>query len=254
MTENNNKKEPLVIEVTELQEFGPVIDSTAIMTTQKLAKRINKLFNEVFADYHGSVVNYIPGNGNVNPNQAFVVELHFKPVPLGAVSPTDDRVRAFKPIEESTPKDVIAGIKNIYGSMRSSSKFQMTEEASQLLAEFMTYGVNVDPFKPSSYDNLKHEYMIPGTYGNHSVAIKVLGFDLLKLIKKIYGAKKDGKRVDYTITPHSPMNPTANTTVNGLVNWRVVVKQLVSDNVYDTASEMGIIPADANNGMVVTGF
>ena len=91
---NNETKKPLRINI-ETPETFPKIASTAFETTQKLAKRINTLFSTAFVDYHGSVIYSPTGQGNTNQ---FMVELHFKPLPAGAVTDAGGRVRAYKPI------------------------------------------------------------------------------------------------------------------------------------------------------------
>lgn len=260
MSKENNQtqetKKPMYIQVTEHQKFEKLA-STTMETTQRIAKRINALFLPVFADYHGAVVYSTAGNGNVNPNQQFMVELHFKPMALGSV-PSDGRVRAFKPIEEGTAKsDVVAGLKNIYGSLRTSAKFQLTEEASQILSEFMLPGINVDPFKPSTFDACKAEYLDTPQYGQTPIMVKVLQLDLTKLIRKIYGSKsEEGKRVDYGIIPYGPVMPTMNNQMQAVsvANWRVVIMQIDAEKTFDIASEFGLIPSgNGSAGPIVTG-
>ncbi len=259
MSNTNETKKPLQLEITQPEAFDELA-ATSLTTTQRLAKRINKLFSSAFLDYHGSVVYCTAGNGNVAPNQQFMVELHFKPVAVGSVSAGEDRVRAFKPIEETNAgDDIVAGLKNIYGSMRTSQRFQLTEDAAQILSEFMLPGVNnglnIDPWKPSSYDRVKGEYQDNVMYGQSPVMVKITGLDLIALIRKIYGYKNNaGKRVDYGVLPYGPVTPNINNQmVQTAANWRVMIMQIDKDKTFDLASEFGIIPA-GNGGSIVTGF
>ena len=254
MSNTNETRKPLQLDITVPERFDELA-ATSLTTTQKLAKRINKLFSSAFVDYHGSVVYCMAGNGNVAPYQQFTVELHFKPVAVGSLSAGEDRVRAFKPIEEAKGDDIVSNLKNIYGSFRTSARFQMTEEASQILSEFMLPGTNIDPWKPSSYEQFKGEYQDNVMYGQSPVMVKITGLDLIALIRKIYGYKNEaGKRVDYGVIPYGPVTPNLNNQmVQSAANWRVMIMQIDKDKTFDLASEFGIIPA-GNGGSIVTGF
>ena len=257
MSNNQNEtRKPMRLEIVEPEKFDSLARTT-FETTQRLAKRINKLFSTAFADYHGSVVYSLAGNGNVAAYQQFMVELHFKPLTAGSVSPDDQRVRAFKPIDEAAgdKSNVLVGVKSIYNNYRSTAKFQLTEEAAEILSEFMLPGVNVDPFKPSSYDGLKAEYVDNVQFGQAPVMVKIINLDLVKLIKKIYGNRnEDGNRVDYGIIPYGPVAPNMNNVAaQNSANWRVAIMQINADKTFDVASEMGIIPVNAGSAGIVTG-
>ena len=245
----------MYIEITQPEKFDKLA-ATTLETTQKLAKRINKLFQTAFVDFYGSAVYCVAGNGNVGPQ--FAVELHFKPLTVGSVDSNDTRVRAFKPIDEAAPKsgDVVAGLKNLYNTYRTSAKFQITDEAAEILSEFMLPGTPIDPFKPSTYDQFKAEYVDTPTFGQSPVMVKIMNLDLTRLIKKIYGNKNDeGKRVDYGIIPYGPVVPNMNSPmVQNNANWRVVIMQIEAEKTFDIASEFGLIPAsNGSNGPIITG-
>ncbi len=247
MSNENTERKPLYLEITQPEKFEKLAETT-FETTQKLAKRINSLFTTAFVDYYGAAVYCTAGNANSGPQ--FMVELHFKPLPAGAVT-DNNRIRAFKPIEEGTAKsDIVANIKNIYGSMRTSAKFQMTRDASEILSEFMLPGVNVDPFNPETYKPFKSEYVDNTQFGQNVVMVKVINLDLTKLVKKIYGSKtEDGKRIDYGIIPHGPVNPNINNQmVQNNANWRVIIMRIDAEKAFDIATDFGIIPA--SNGSV----
>lgn len=256
MSKETTTKNPMRIEITQTEKF-PKLASTTLETTQRLAKRINKLFSTVFTDYHGSVVYCTAGNGNTAPYQQFMVELHFKPLALGSVDPDDGRVRAFKPIgEKAASDDIVANLKQVYGNFRTSAKFQLTEEASQILSEFMMPGINIDPFKPSTYDALKAEYVDNSTFGQSPIMVKIGQLDLVKLIKKIYGFKaEDGSKVDYGVIPYGPVVPNMNNqAIQNTANWRVMILQIDAEKAFDLATQFGIVPANnGGNGVVITG-
>lgn len=260
MSNNQNNKEPerkpMYLEITQPEKFEKLA-ATSLETTQRLAKRINKLFSTAFVDYYGAAIYCMAGNGNVAPYQQFMVEIHFKPVAVGSVNPNDTRVRAFKPMDEATPKsDILANLKNIYGNFRTSAKFQLTNEAAEILSEFMLPGAEVNAFKPETYDRFKAEYMDQPQFGQSPVMVKIMNLDLTKLIRKIYGSKnEEGKRVDYGIIPYGPVAPNMNNTmIQNNANWRVIVMQIESEKTFDLASEFGLIPAsNGANGPIITG-
>ena len=189
-----------------------------------------------------------------------MVELHFKPMAAGSINDSDGRVRAFRPIEEGAASDdIVAGLKSIYGSMRTSAKFELTSEAAQILSEFMLPGTdngkNVDPWKPSSYNTVKAEYVDTPQYGQSPIMVRISGLDLIKIIRKIYGGKSEaGKKVEYGLIPYGPVTPNINNQmVQSNANWRVMIMQIDAEKTFDLASEFGIIPA-GNGGTVITGI
>ena len=256
MTDTKTTKIPLTLDVTTPEKFDKLA-ATTLETTQRLAKRINKLFQTAFADYHGSVIYCMAGNGNVAPYQQFMVELHFKPMTAGSIPSTDGRIRAFKPIDEATDSsDLVGSLKRLRGTYLSSARFEMTNEAAEILSEFMMPGTNVDPFKPESYNGLKAEYVDNVQFGQAPVMVKVINLDLIRLIKKIYGGKnQDGKRVDYGIIPYGPVAPMNNQMVQNNANWRVAIMQVEAERAFDLASELGIIPGGTGSMVpIVTGI
>ena len=198
--------------------------------------------------------------GNTAPGQQFMVEVHFKPVPAGAMNPSENRIRAFKPIDEAKKSDdVVSNLRAIYGNLRTSAKFELTSEASQILSEFMMPGVNkganVDAFKPETYENVKAEYVDNSHFGSAPVMVKIMYLDLTKLIKKIYGGKNAyGKKVDYGVIPYGPVTPNINNQmVQNNANWRVIIMQVEAEKAFDLAAEFGLIPAgNGSVGPVVT--
>lgn len=252
---SNEKKELMKITVETPEKFESLA-STTLETTQRLAKRINKLFSTAFVDYHGSVIHFIPGQGNA-PWQQFMVELHFKPVAVGSVPASEDRVRAFKPITETaeTGDKLVMELKNVFNSFNTSARFQLTSEAAQVLSEFMIPGTNIDPWNPKTYDQFKAEYQDQVMYGQAPIMVRITGLNLIALIRKIYGTKNAaGKRVEYGVLPQGPVNPTGNNQmVQSTTNWRLQILQLDEGKTFDIASEMGLIPA-GNGGAIVTGF
>lgn len=253
LNETKKQEDKLRLSVETVATFEKVAE-TAVETTQRLAKRINQLFVSAFADYHGSVVYCTAGNGNTGLNQQFMVELHFKPLTAGSIAADDTRVRAFRPIEErNAGSDIISGLKSIYGSMRTSAKFELTEDGAQILSEFMLPGSNVDESKPATFDRFKAEYMDPPQFGQTPIMVKIYNLDLIKLIKKIYGTKDENKKkVDYGVIPYGPVMPNGNQAMQNAANWRILIMRVDAERMYDVASEFGMIQT-GNGGPIVTG-
>lgn len=251
---SNETKKPMQLEVTAFENFDTLAKLT-VEETMKLAKRVNKLFTSAFVDYHGSVIHFVPGQGNTMPWQQFIVELHFKPITAGSVPANETRVRAFKPIEENKGDDLVSGLKNIYGTMRTSARFQLTAEAAQILSEFMIPGTNIDPWKPETFNQFKAEYQDQVLYGQSPAMIKITGLSLIALVRKIYGTKnEEGQRVEYGVSPMGPVSNNANNPmVQSTANWRVQILQVVEGKAYEVASSMGLVPA-GGGGAIVTGF
>ena len=252
----NNTRLPKRIEVLE-PETLEVFASTALITTQQLAKRVNKLFSTAFVDYYGCVIYRLTGQGNQNMNQQFMVELHFKPLNAGAVDPSDSRVRAFKPVTENTDGPALLnGLRSIYAPYTQSTNFEITQDGSEILSEFMFTGL-VDPFKPASYKGAVQEYQTAPSYmGNGPIMIRVQQLDLAKLVKKIYGYKsKEGTKLEYSVAPHLPVNGAnfQNANIPGNANWWVMITPIDVDKMTETASQLGFIPAGNGADGVITG-
>lgn len=250
---NNEKREPMYLAVTETQKFEKLA-STSLETTQRLAKRINKLFSTAFADYYGAVVSCVAGNGNINAQQMFNVELHFKPIPAGAINPNDSRIRAFAPVDETKKTDdLVSNLRAMYSSLNTSSRYVLTKEAAEILSEFMLPGTNIDPFNPKSFDNLKSEYTDNSRFGANPAMVRIVGVDITKLVKKIYGNKDAyGKKVDYGVIPYGPVTPNLNQNVS-TANWRVMIMQVEAEKAFDLAAEFGLIQGgNGSAGPVIT--
>lgn len=256
MSTNNENKKLLLLETVEAEPFEKLA-STTIETTQKLGKRINKIFSDAFVDYHGCYIYCMPGNNNIQPWQQFAIELHFKPITLGGAVTGNGKIRAFKPIEEAKSDDIVHGLKAYWRTMTTSKRFEMTEEAAQILSEFMIPEANIDPWNPNSYDHVKFEYQDQSPYVQTPAMVKVTGLNILALVKKIYGNKtEDGKYTEYGVTPYAPVNQNvyANQPLQSAVNWNIVIMQLDVDKIRDTASELGIIsPAGGATSQIIVG-
>ena len=257
--QNNNTRFPKRIEVLEPEKLE-TFASSALMTTQQLAKRINKLFSTAFVDYYGCVIYRVTGQGNMNFNQQFSVELHFKPLDAGAVNPSDNRVRAFKPVtENSNNPALLNGLRAIYPSQNQTTKFEITQDGSEILSEFMLSGL-IDPFKPASYRGSIAEYQTGPSYmgmGSGPIMIRVMQLDLTKLVKKIFGSKsKENTKLEYSVVPHMPVNGAnyQNANVPGTANWWVMITPIDVDKMTETASQLGFIPVGNGVEGVITGY
>ena len=258
MSNQNNKPLRLVVEETEKLE---IVSGTAIETTLRLGKRINKLFLSAFSDYVGCHISVNTGNGAVNMNQMFMVELHFKPLPAGAIDPNDKRVRAFKPMNEAFVNnagmvDIYSGLQQIYWNQTASNskKYAMSENAAQILSEFMI--ARVDPWKPESYDMYLKQYSSGPAYSNGPEMMKLVCVDLTKLIRKIYGRfDEDKNELEYTVIPFRPVNNFAggNPIMQGNANWYVNITPINVNKLKELAVEMGMAATNMDS-QIITGY
>lgn len=259
MSNNQNKKERLRIVMDETEKLE-VVGSCAIETTVKIGKRINKMFLSTFSDYVGCHISRNMGNGAMNMNQQFIVELHFKPLQAGAVAPGDNRVRAFKPItevENNNGGSIYSDLQRIYQPFNSanSKNFTITDSAAQILSEFMIG--RVDPFDPKTYDQHMHEYHDAPAYMNKGpLALKLVNLDLTKLVRIIYGNKdEDGNKLEYGVVPFRPVNNFnyANQYMMANANWYVNITPINVNKLNELMVEMGMASAGVENN-IITGY
>lgn len=227
----NQKAEPMRLNVEPL-EFDGVMKSK-LTTTISLSKTINQLFRPVFVDYEGCII---------APDQfgQLQVALYFKDKgqPMNTESiktlvPVTERVQGSSAIDRIMKMN-----------LRNSSKsYDISKETKDILSEFIyTRG------------NAKinwNQHIVEQTernYNGYSIYVKMIGLDLVRLVRKIYGGKLDGSRIDYNISIIKPigMDVTGGMNQNYLIN----IQQLDSKEVERLASEIGVVPVQGNIQMV----
>ena len=213
-------------------EFDGVMKSK-LTTTISLSKTINQLFRPVFSDYEGCII---------APDQfgQLQVALYFKDKGHAMNS---DSIKSLVPVTErvqgSSPIDRIMKI-----NLRNSAKsYDISKDTKDILSEFIyTRG------------NAKvnwNQHIIEQTernYNGYSIYVKMIGLDLVRIVRKIYGGKLDGSRIDYNISIIKPigMDVTGGMNQNYLIN----IQQLDSKEVERLASEIGVVPVQGNIQMV----
>jgi hypothetical protein len=232
---NQPYREPLRIVVDEPEEFKGILRSD-ITTTERLSKKVNRLFNAVFNDYIGC---------SIVPNQfgTLQLSLFFKDNGLKG-----DKYNAFVPVGTAISKNsgIIQKI-DIMSRRQSSRKYEMTPEARELLSEFFMIPNNQ---KEVNWNQVTLEEVEPNNMGM-IIYNKIINMDLNRVVKKIFGGKVEGSRVDYQIIPMKPISTGIPGVSNMSLNYMISIQQLDVNLVNELASSQGIIPTVGKIPMIV---
>lgn len=226
----SQKKEPLRLNIEPL-EFDGVMKSK-LTTTISLAKTVNQLFRPVFTDYEGCII---------APDQFGQLQaaLYFKDKGMNG---RDNSIKTLVPVTErvqgTSPIDRIARM-----NLRNSNKsYDVSEDTKEILSEFIY----------SRGDKVNwSQHIVEQTernYNGYSIYVKVIGIDLVRLVRKIYGGKIDGSRIDYNVSIVKPIGMSMVGGVNQ--NYLINIQQLDSKEVERLASEIGVVPVQGNIPMV----
>lgn len=227
----NQKAEPIRLNVEPL-EFDGVMKSK-LTTTISLSKTINQLFRPVFVDYEGCII---------APDQfgQLQVALYFKDK---GQAMREDSIKTLVPVTERVQgSSAIDRIMKM--NLRNSSKsYDISKETKDILSEFIYTRGNA---KVNWNQHIVEQ--TERNYNGYSIYVKMIGLDLVRLVRKIYGAKIDGSRIDYNISIVKPigMDVTGGANQNYLIN----IQQLDSKEVERLASEIGVVPVQGNIQMV----
>lgn len=237
-----NQKQDLYIEVSEPEKFRGILKSD-VTTTEKLGKKINKLFDTVFSDYQGCSI--MPDNftGMLQINLFFRENLN----------PDPDKYKAFNQagtiVDRSTP--LIQKI-NIINKRNTNKKYEISEEAKQLLTEFYS----IRGGKAPDWRQVVLEECEPANMGT-VIYNKVIGMDLNKIVRKLFGGKEmhagnKCDRIDYQVTCMKPLiNPGMANMAPVNLNYQISIQQLNSSLVNELANEVGIIPSVGKIPMII---
>ena len=208
--ENKQVKSLMTIDVKEHQKFNDVI-STATLTSSDLEESVASLVHSVFDDFEGcKIVQDLQ-------SQRLVCKLYFKL----AAQKTEEGLYAVKHRGElnnrvSSGHNTVADMVNSVNAMaitKNASTLQLTDDAKELLAEFLLIPNNnaqfVDRYSnelnkavkvrlPKNW-NLYTEEISEPVMGNFSNAYLVVNVDLTLLVGKLYG-KKDEEEVKVSNT------------------------------------------------------
>lgn len=229
--QQQQKREPLRLNLEPL-EFDGVMKSK-LTTTIALAKTVNQIFRPVFTDYEGCII---------APDQFGQLQaaLYFKDK---GHARNEDEVKTLIPVTErvqgTSPIDRITRM-----NLRNSSKsYDVSNETKEILSEFIYTRGNT---KVNWGQHIVEQ--TERGYNGYSIYVKVIGIDLVRLVRKIYGGKIDGSRIDYNVSIIKPigMDMTGGMSQNYLIN----IQQLDSREVERLANEIGVVPVQGNIPMV----
>ena len=217
-----NQNEPLRLNI-EPQPFDGVMKSK-LTTTIALSKTINQLFRPIFSDYEGCII--APDSyGQLQ------VALYFKDKGMRG---TDETIKTLIPVTERV-KGTTAIDRVMQMNLRNSSKsYDISKDTKDILSEFIyTRGNSKVNWNQHILEQTERQY------NGYTIYVKIVGLDLVRIVRKIYGGKLDGSRIDYNISIIKPIGAD----VNGFnQNFLINIQQLDSKEVERLANEIGVVP------------
>lgn len=224
--------EPIILDVDQ-QEFDGVL-KTKLTTTTDLAKMVNKLFKPVFVDYEGCLI---------LPNQmgGFDTTIYFRDKGVQ----DENKLSALQHVVQAQGGNLSMSqrLQNI--NLRYKNKtYDLTRECKDVFKEFMITDKGSSKVNWSKYVVEKTE----PSYNGYSIYVQLNGVDIMKIIKKIYGASIEGKRTDYNMRLERGLG-----VVNGqglFANYLVSIMQLDTREVEKIAQSVGMVPLAGNIPMV----
>lgn len=227
--EGNGRPEPLRLDIKPM-DFDGVMKSK-LTTTIALSKTINSVFRKVLTDYEGCIV---------APDQfgQLQVALYFKD--KGAAM--DGAIKSLIPVTARNQGDKAIDRLMRMNLRNSSKSYDISAETKQILSDFIyTRGNSKVNWNNHIVEQTEQQY------NGYSIYVKVIGLDLVRLVRKIYGGKKDGSRIDYNVSIIKPVGvDIAGNNQNFLVN----VQQLDSKEVEKLAAEVGLVPTMGSIPMI----
>lgn len=212
-------------------EFDGILRSK-IMTTIDLSKVVNSLIKPVFSDWEGSTIE-LGQYGNL------ILTIFFK----DKGQPLNGQVKAIQPVVGQLGRTAspIQRIQNM--NLRNKAKtYDLTPQAKELLSEF----IPTKRGKEVNWNNHLFE-RTENNYGSYSIHVALVGCDLTRILRKIYGGKDDRDRIEYSIDLIRPMGMEFGYNSG---NYLVRVSQLNTSEVQKLVSTIGLIPAGGQIPMV----
>lgn len=233
MNQNNNnqqQREPLSISIEPI-EFDGLL-KTKFTTTVELSKMVNEIFRPVFSDYEGCLI---------LPNQAggFDTVVYFCDKGV-----KDERLKALRPVvQQGNQLNISQRINNINRRFQNKT-YELTEDAKDVFGEFIIKERNVNKIRWNQIVTEKAE----NNYNSCVIHVQLRGLDIMKIIKKIYGASVKGNRTDYSMKLERGIG-IAN-TAGFCANYLVSILQLDTKEVERVAQSVGMVPLSDTIPMV----
>lgn len=221
---NNDKNKDLRLDIEPIPFDG--VMKNKLTTTNVLCKIVNQVFRPVFSDYEGCVI--VPDSyGQLSVSLYFKDKGNF-PASVDSIKtlfPVTERVKGTSPID-----------KVLQMNLRNSSRaYDISEDTKRILSEFIyTRGNSKVHWNQHVFEQTEQQQ-----FNNQIIYVKVVGLDLVRLIRKIYGGKINGSRIDYNVSIIKPIGASVN---GGIQNYLVNIQQLDSKEVERLANEIGVVP------------
>lgn len=224
--ENGGKKEERAKYSLDVTKFEPFNGSKVIrvITTQNLAKKLNKRIKPAFADYRGCYIEPTP-NG-----QGLSVTLTFNQVPH-----VDGEVYAFESIESKRGEGTIAERSMyLYNEFNNGRKYRITQDAIDVFEKLFAVR---DPAKINWSNVTSEVYEHNGMFQEGRCII--YGVDFNRCIELIFGSKDDdGSKIYYN---GLVMQPVANQQMVRPNNWTLQLEMMTDASVQDLCDEVGYV-------------
>lgn len=204
-------------------------------TTVELAKTINSLFRSVLADYEGSII---------LPNMYGQLELVLYFKDKGGIS-AEGQIKSLQnannPLRNGTAFDRISAM----NTRNKAKNYDLTPETKEILSEFIFVRQN------QKIDWNRHiSEQTQQNYNSYTVFVKVIGLDLIRVIRKLYGSKdpETKSRIDYTVSLIRPVGVSMQGFGNQ--NFLINISQLNNNEIEKLANEIGLIPAQGQFAII----
>lgn len=218
---------------------------TDFMETKEIGAKINKIFNDVFEDYHGCIVTADPNNAS----RHLKIDMFFIPQ---RESHSKQDSRAFVPVGstiDTTGDNRIMSMvkKNMMSSNKRNDAFELTSYASEVLFDFVPDnltrhnigGKKIDWKNPDTYRNYITE--TPEIVnGQNVIFCSIDCIDIVKVLAFIYGEKDPENKSDvyYNVVLDRPATQMGFNGVLG-ANWIVTVTKMTKKQFESTMPKLG---------------
>lgn len=230
---NQQTQEAFKLEFTNARFDGTF--KSKLCTTLSLGALIGSLLRPVFSDYEGC---------NIAPNNYGQLDLVIFFKDHG--EPSRDQIKNIENVMGAVKRDAkpMDRINNI--NLRNKAKvYNLTEKTKSALTEFLVER----PGQKINWNQHVYEITERNAYGyQQQIYVKVLGLDLVKVIRAAYGKKaEDGTRYDYSINIVKPLDQFSGTNTT---NWLVSILQLDTRDVESLCKEIGVMPMNGSIPMI----
>jgi len=206
---------------------------TAIISTVDLASEINSIFRPIFSDYEGSTVIADIYTGQLH------LSLYFK----DKGTPGKDQLKNLSNVLQDPNNRNVSAIERIqrFNTRNSNKTYELTQGTKEILSDY----IYAQQKGKVNWNQCVSEVTEQG-HSSYSVYVKVVGIDLIKLLRKKYNKK--GAFNDYQINLLKPLGQgfTAMDTSNFLIS----ITQLDIRKVEDLCRKIGMVPTSGSIPMV----